>query len=103
MDPYTFAQRISAQQENDPDLCTWAHRYLESSALQTLRAARYIESAEQSVKDDYRTALRMTLERLPAEVHLEISQGLLEALIRVAGPEMQELVSLKVKSAISCA
>lgn len=100
MDPFTFAQRISAQDEKDPDLGRWAYRYLENSALQTLRAARYVETAKQCVLDDYRTALQMTLERLPEEVELEVSRGLFETLGRIAGPDMQELLTAKVKTAI---
>lgn len=102
MDPFTFAQRISAQGEKDPDLGGWADRYLENSALQTLRAAQYVESAKPVVLADYRTALKMTLERLPEHIELEVSQGLYEALLRVAGSDMQDLLNSKVKTAIGC-
>jgi hypothetical protein len=99
MDPLTFAQSVSS--ERDPELGSWAYRYLETSAIQTLRAARYVEAAgDETVVHDYRTALKMSLERLPDEVQLEVSQGLFEALARIAGPELKALLSSRVKTAI---
>ncbi|MBX3075783.1 hypothetical protein KF728_25285 [Candidatus Obscuribacterales bacterium] len=101
MDPFTFAQRVSSQEKSDPELGNWAHRYLENSALQTLRAAFYVEDAGSPVLDDYRKTLRSTLESLPEHVNLEVSQGLFDALVRIAGSDFRELLVSKVKTAIS--
>lgn len=102
MDPFTFAQQVSSQEERDPELDDWAHRYLESSALQTLRAARYVECAKTSIVNDYKSVLQITLERLPDGVRLEVSQDLFEILDRIAGPELNDLLTTKVKTASAC-
>lgn len=102
MDPFTFAQQVSSQEERDPELDDWAHRYLESSALQTLRAARYVECAKPSILKDYRSVLQITLERLPDGVVLEVSQVLYDTLVRIAGSELNDLLTSKVKTASAC-
>ena len=101
MDPTTFAQRVSSQEKNDPELGNWAHRYLENSALQTLRAAFYIEDAGSAVLEDYRTTLRSTLASLPEHVNLEVSQRLFDLLVRIAGSDLKDLLDSKVKTANS--
>jgi hypothetical protein len=102
MDPFTFAKQISSQREREPELDSWAHQYLENSAVQTLHAARYVEHGPQNILQDYKTVLKTTLERLPAEVDLKVSQDLFETLIRIAGSEMQELLKSKIHTAVGC-
>jgi len=102
MDPFTFAKQVSSQQEREPELDSWAHHYLESSAVQTLHAARYVENAPSKIFHDYKTVLRTTLERLPAELDLEVSQDLFETLMRIAGADMHQLLKSRVHTAVGC-
>jgi hypothetical protein len=102
MDPFTFANQVAAAKDKEPELDSWAHQYLENSALQTLRAARYVEHAHAHIVRDYRNVLKTTLERLPKEVEIEVSVDLFETLLRISGAEMSALLQSKVHTAVGC-
>jgi len=102
MDPFTFAKQVVADKDKEPELDSWAHQYLESSAVQTLRAARYVEHAHADIVRDYRDVLKTMLERLPKEVEIEVSVALFETLLRISGAEMRELLQSKVHTAVGC-
>ena len=97
MDPFTFAKQVSSQQEREPELDSWAHHYLESSAVQTLHAARYVENAPSKIFHDYKTVLRTTLERLPGAISKYL-RTCSKLLMRIAGADAP---ALKVESAYS--
>jgi hypothetical protein len=92
MDPLTFANNLASKQETEPQLDRWAHKYLETSALQTLHVARYINEADKDTQQEYLNVLATVLERLPQEVHLEISRSLFETLEALLQGSAKELL-----------
>lgn len=99
MDPLTFANQLASKQETEPQLDRWAHKYLETSAVQMLHAARFIDPADKKTKDEYLKVLVTVLEGLPNESELEISRDLYETLASLSEGQTKELLEKRVRPA----
>ncbi len=96
MDPLAFAQKVSTQNAGR-HLDSWARRYIETSALQTLRAAQFLETADADTRNEYIRVLESVLQKLPEDYQLEVSSDLFDTLLSLSDDAgLQTLIETKV-------
>jgi len=80
MDPLTFAKNHS-KPDSESRLDRWAENFLESTASETLRAARFICLSDAKMVGEYLDVLDNVLKALPEDSKLEVSRDLLDLLV----------------------